>query len=73
MVLVGIYDGRSPLGKSSRKFGNNIKVDLQEIGWWHEVDWSGSEHGQVVCSCIRDDELLVFIKCRQFLGWMRRY
>jgi hypothetical protein len=38
MVLVGKYDGRRPLGKPSLKWENNIKIDLQEIGWWNEVD-----------------------------------
>jgi hypothetical protein len=61
------------LQKPSSKLENNIKMDLSEIDWWREVDWSGSERGQVVCSCIRDGELLVFIKCVKFVDWMRRY
>ena len=38
IILVEKYDGRSPLGKPSLKWENNIKMVLQEIGWWHEVD-----------------------------------
>jgi len=38
MVVMGKYDGRSPLGKPSRKWENNIKMALEGISWWHEVD-----------------------------------
>lgn len=38
IVVMGKYDGRNPLGKSSLKWENNIERVLQEIGWWHEVD-----------------------------------
>jgi len=28
-------------------------MDIQEVGWGHRLDWSGSEQGQVagVCEC----------------------
>jgi hypothetical protein len=32
MVLVGKPGGKSPLGRSRRKWENNIKMDLQEVG-----------------------------------------
>jgi len=38
MVVMGKYDGRSPLGKPSRKWEDNIKIVILEIRWWHEVD-----------------------------------
>ena len=31
-VLVGKREGKSPLGRSRRRWDNNIKVHLQEIG-----------------------------------------
>jgi len=31
-VLVGKPEGKRPLGKSRRRFGDNIKMDLQEVG-----------------------------------------
>jgi len=31
--------------------GGNIKMDLQEVGWGHVLDSSGSEKGQVAGSC----------------------
>ena len=27
------------------RWENNIKIDLQDVGWGHELDWSGSEKG----------------------------
>jgi hypothetical protein len=32
-ILVGIPEGRRPLGRSRRRWEYNIKVDLQEVGW----------------------------------------
>jgi hypothetical protein len=32
-VLVGIPEGKRQLGKARRRWKNNIKVDLREIGW----------------------------------------
>jgi hypothetical protein len=36
MVLVGKPEGKKPLGRPKRKWEDNIKVDLREIGW---KDW----------------------------------
>jgi hypothetical protein len=32
-VLVGKPEGRRTLGKHSRRWDDNIKVDLREVGW----------------------------------------
>jgi hypothetical protein len=32
-VLVGRSEGRRPLVRPSRKWEDNIKIDLQELGW----------------------------------------
>jgi hypothetical protein len=32
-ILVGKPEGRRPLRKPSRRWVNNIKMDLREIGW----------------------------------------
>ena len=34
-VLVGKAEGRRPLGKPKRRWEDNIKMDLQEVGWGH--------------------------------------
>jgi hypothetical protein len=31
--LVGRPEGRRPLGRHRRRWGDNIKIDLQEVGW----------------------------------------
>jgi hypothetical protein len=37
-VLVGRPEGKSPLGRPRRRWKDNIKMDLQEVGWGI-VDW----------------------------------
>jgi hypothetical protein len=39
-LLVGKLEGNRPLGRPRRKWVNNIKKDLLEIGWGG-VDWIG--------------------------------
>ena len=33
MVLVGRPEGKRPLGRPRRRWKDNIKMDLQEVGW----------------------------------------
>jgi hypothetical protein len=41
-VLVGKPEGKRPLGRPRRKWGYNIKMDLQgNEGAGHGLDWSG--------------------------------
>jgi hypothetical protein len=37
-ALVGKHEGRRPLGRPRRRWKDNIKVDLREVGWGG-VDW----------------------------------
>jgi hypothetical protein len=37
-ILVGRPEGRRPLGRPRRRWEDNIKMDLGEIGFW-DVDW----------------------------------
>jgi hypothetical protein len=37
-ILVGRPEGRRPLGRPRHRRGNNIKMDLQEVGWGG-MDW----------------------------------
>jgi len=39
-VLVGKLEGRRPLGRSSRRWVDNIRMDLQEVGCGY-MDWIG--------------------------------
>jgi hypothetical protein len=36
-ILVGRPEGRRPLGRSRRRWEDNIKMDLQDVGWG--MDW----------------------------------
>ena len=37
-VLVGKPERKRPLGRPRRRWEDNIKMDLKEIGW-EDVDW----------------------------------
>jgi len=37
-VLVGKHEGKRPLGRPRRRWENNIKMDLQEVGCGG-IDW----------------------------------
>jgi hypothetical protein len=37
-ILVGQTKGKRPLGRPRRRWGDNIRMDLREIGWGG-MDW----------------------------------
>jgi hypothetical protein len=37
-ALVGKPEGRRPLERRRRRWEDNIKMDLREVGWWG-ADW----------------------------------
>jgi hypothetical protein len=37
-ILVGMPEGRRPLGRRRRRWDDNIKMDLRKIGFG-DVDW----------------------------------
>jgi hypothetical protein len=39
-LLVGKPEGRRPLGRPRRRWLDNIRMDLVEVGWG-DVDWIG--------------------------------
>jgi hypothetical protein len=39
-LLVGKPKGKRPLGRSRRRWVDNIRMDLEEVGW-RNVDWIG--------------------------------
>jgi hypothetical protein len=41
-VVVRKPERRRQLGRLRRRWENNIKLDLREAGWGHELDRSGS-------------------------------
>jgi len=41
-VLVGKPEGKRPLGRPKHRWEDNIKMDLQEVGWGFGLDRAGS-------------------------------
>jgi hypothetical protein len=37
-VLVRKPEGKRPLGRPRRRWEDNVKMDLQEVGWGHGQD-----------------------------------
>jgi hypothetical protein len=54
-------EGKRLLGRPRRRWENNVKMDLQEVGCW-VMDWFGLVAG--ICGC--GNEPSGFIKCREF-------
>ena len=42
-VLMGKPEGKNPLERPKRRWEDNIKLGLRDVGWGHELDRSGSE------------------------------
>ena len=43
MVLLGKPEGRRPLGRPRRRWVDNIRTDLQEVGMRvYGLDWAGA-------------------------------
>ena len=39
-VLVGELEGKRPMGRLRRRWLDNIRMDLREVGCWY-MDWIG--------------------------------
>ena len=61
-VLVGKPGGKRPLGRPRRRWMDNIRMDLQEVGCG--LDWAGPGQGQVADACECGNESSGFIKMR---------
>ena len=67
-VLVGKPEGKRPLGRPRRRWKDNIKMDLQEVGCG-DMDWielaQDRDRWRGTCDC--GNERLGSIKCGEFL------
>ena len=64
-VLVGKPEGKRPLGRPRRRWEDNIKKDLREVGYWG-MDWIDLAQDRDrwrVGTCDCGNEPLGFIKC----------
>ena len=66
-VLVGRLEGKRPLERPRHSWKDNIKMDLQEVGWGNGLVCSGSGQGQVGGACGSDNECSGSIECGEFL------
>jgi len=68
-ILVGKPEGKKPLGRPRRRWEDNIKMDLQEVGCGgYGLDRAGSGEGQVAGTCECGNEHSGSIKCGEFLN-----
>jgi hypothetical protein len=68
-VLVGKPDGKRPLGRCRRRWKDNVKIDLQEVGWraWIGLIWLRIGTGGGECG----NEPSRSINCGEFLELLR--
>jgi hypothetical protein len=66
-ILVGKTEEKRPRGRPRRRWVNNIKMDLREIGW-DGVDWidmaQDRDHGIEPSGCL---------KCWEVLEWLHNW
>jgi hypothetical protein len=63
-VLVGKPEGKTPLGRPRRRYYDNIKMDLQEVGWGRG-NWM--ELARVAGTCGYGEELSGSVNAGNFL------
>jgi hypothetical protein len=67
-LLVGKPEGKRPLRRPRRRWADNIKIDLLEIGWGG-VDWIGLAQDRDKWRALVD-EPLGSIKCWETIKWL---
>ena len=66
-VLVGKPEGKRPLGRPRRRWVDNIRMDLQDVGCGY-MDWIGlAQDRQVADACEYGNEPSGSVKCGEFL------
>ena len=65
---MGKPDNR-PLGRPRRRWEDNIKMDLQEVGCG--MDRAGPGYGQVAGTFEWGNEPSGSIKCGEFIDWLK--
>jgi hypothetical protein len=71
---VGKPEGKRPLGRPRRRWVDNIKIDLREIGW-DGMDWidlaQDVDQWRALVSTVMD--LRGSIKCWKVLEWLHNW
>jgi hypothetical protein len=70
--LVGKPEGKRPLGRPRRRWEDNIKMDLQEVGCGG-MDWirlaQDRERWRALVTAVKKPS--DFTKCGEFLDWLK--
>jgi hypothetical protein len=64
-ILVGRPEGRRTLGRPRHRWEDNIKMDLQQVGWGHGLDQLAQDR-HVAGSCECGNEPSGSVKCGEF-------
>jgi len=64
---VGQPEGKRPLGRPRHRWDDNIKMDLQEVGWGVCTGFNWLRIGTAADTCECSNEPLGSIKCGEFL------
>jgi hypothetical protein len=64
-VLVGKPEGKRPVGRPRRRWEDNNKMDIHNVGVWTGSRWL--RKGQVAGTCECGNEPSGSIKCGEFL------
>jgi hypothetical protein len=67
-LLVGKPVGKRPLGRPRRRWVDNIRMDLGEVGW-SDVDWIGLAQDRNRWNCEFGIEPSGSMKCWETIEW----
>ena len=66
-MLVDRPDGKRMFRRPRHRWEENIKMDIQELGW-AGMDWIDQDQdGDMVVTCVCGSEIFGCIKCGEFL------
>ena len=68
-ILVGKPEGKRPLGRPRRRWVDNIRMDLQEVGCGY-MDWIGSGASFVKIGSVCVDKILPTFFCTLHPNWV---
>ena len=66
---MGKPEGKGRLGRHKRRWKDNIKMDLQVVGYG--LDRAGSSSGQLANTCECGNKPSISIQCGEFLDSLR--
>jgi hypothetical protein len=71
-ILVRKLEGKRPLGRPRRRWVDNIKIDLREIGW-DGMDWIDLAQDRNQWRALVSTVPSGSIKCWQVLEWLHNW